>query len=540
MFAFLKKLFGKSPPALVPATASAAPLYEQPVATPRASAATPPAPRPPVPVPQSKPEPAKPAAPAPLVFSKETVDLPLKALWSKLDKEITGRALNSPDGAALLRLPLNLVQVHLAKGSMKIPLAQFRQFSPVGVFPDNSASDALEVVIPIHEILERLKPGQLPRRAAQKKIDVPEDIESVFGPNAGKNGKLRIVHEKLKPVVKPAAPAADEALAPAPETAIVASPEPILEPMPVAEAPAPMPPPEPVLDPEPIRAPKLDPGLATLRPITAPKERALALQFMDLAAHWAEKGRTDLEKLYRHSVEIPLGVIQSALKKGKVEFTWRELKPYVRLASGNALPDLKEETKIDFPLALVAPLFFEAQGHPAARKKIQIGDEIPDVFVKNVPAEPAVDDRLPAPEPALEKPESTETSGEYSEIFEQPDKKEWSLSEVSQRTSKLPGVAGAIIATSDGLLVGGSWPEGVGGEAVAAFVPQMYNRLSNYTNELKLGSPADFTLMVENVPLQIFKSADTYFTILGRAGENLPTRKLKAIATRLAANPANS
>jgi hypothetical protein len=42
--------------------------------------------------------------------------------------------------------------------------------------------------------------------------------------------------------------------------------------------------------------------------------------------------------------------------------------------------------------------------------------------------------------------------------------------------------------------------------------------------------------MIENVPLQIFKAGTSFFTVLGRAGENLPKAQLNAIATRLSTN----
>jgi hypothetical protein len=69
---------------------------------------------------------------------------------------------------------------------------------------------------------------------------------------------------------------------------------------------------------------------------------------------------------------------------------------------------------------------------------------------------------------------------------------------------------------------------------VAAFVPQMHSRLLHFTKELKLGEPANFTLMIENVPVQIFKTGNSYFTVLGRAGESLPKAQLNAVAMRLA------
>ena len=123
---------------------------------------------------------------------------------------------------------------------------------------------------------------------------------------------------------------------------------------------------------------------------------------------------------------------------------------------------------------------------------------------------------------------------EFGEIFGQPDKKNWTLSEVAQKALGLRGVAGAIIGTSDGLLVAGTWPGGPRNDAVAAFVPQMYNKILQYSKELKIGDPSNFMLMIENVPLQIFKTGPNYFIVIGRAGENLPKAQLNAVATRLA------
>ena len=97
MFAFLKKLFGKSQPALVPATAAPSSLYQEPVAvTPRASV-SPPRPRVPASRDRSETPPAKVAQPAPLSFSKETVDLPLKALAWQDEQGQVWLSYNSPE-----------------------------------------------------------------------------------------------------------------------------------------------------------------------------------------------------------------------------------------------------------------------------------------------------------------------------------------------------------------------------------------------------------------------------------------------------------
>lgn len=108
------------------------------------------------------------------------------------------------------------------------------------------------------------------------------------------------------------------------------------------------------------------------------------------------------------------------------------------------------------------------------------------------------------------------------------------MQEIVERTATLRGVAGALITTVDGLPVAFHLPTNLSGNAVAAFIPQMYTRITQYTRDLKLGDAKHLTIFVENVPLQIFKSGSVYFTALGKANENLPKPQLTAIAGALA------
>ena len=62
----------------------------------------------------------------------------------------------------------------------------------------------------------------------------------------------------------------------------------------------------------------------------------------------------------------------------------------------------------------------------------------------------------------------------------------------------------------------------------------MFRRIQEYSIELQLGDSNNFILMVENVPLQIFKAGSNYLAVLGKTGENLPKAQLTAIAKRLA------
>ena len=560
---------------------------------------------------------------APYDSSADTiVELPLKKLWHKLNPAVVQGATRAPNGDAFLMLPLSFLQEQLARGLVRMPFHQFRGFAPEGLFITNVGKENLEVDIPIGEILPLLRPEHLARRPDQIKIEVPDEIGAIFGPNGGPAGGLRIADGK--PKARPATPAAAAPAAPAPvsftpppvEEKIAAPALPPVTMAPKAPVQAPVPPrapfvpvapvpqaaipaapiapaptfvaPEPApLRDEPIAAPKLDPSLATLRPKVpapvAPPPVAVApaapapvvptastssdtaqngsdvftLALMDVAAFWSEKARNDLNNLYKHSVEIPIRTVESGLKVGKLVFQWREVRPWLRLAPGNTMPALQDELQIEFPLSIIAPRFLEQRMQGKPKSRFEVGDDIPDVFEQKTPR-PATNTPPAAPvlgamavpmdlsaTQALSSATGdtaflTKTAGktllEYGEIFGQPEKKNWTLAEITQKTMTLRGVTGAVIGSTDGLLVAGSWPNGVKGDAVAAFLPQIFTRLLQFTKEIKLGEPAHITMMIENVPLQVFRAGTSFFTVIGRAGENLPKAQLNAIATRLGTN----
>jgi len=102
-----------------------------------------------------------------------------------------------------------------------------------------------------------------------------------------------------------------------------------------------------------------------------------------------------------------------------------------------------------------------------------------------------------------------------------------------QKTSALRGVAGALIAMQDGLLVAGHLPPGLNAETIAAFLPQMHSRMTQYSKELKFGEANNLTLIMDDVPLKIFKTGGVFFTVLGRPGESLPESHLTIVAAQL-------
>jgi len=122
---------------------------------------------------------------------------------------------------------------------------------------------------------------------------------------------------------------------------------------------------------------------------------------------------------------------------------------------------------------------------------------------------------------------------DLAELFKQPEKRNWTPNEIVQNTAKLPGVAGALIALQDGLLVASCMPPQWKTETVAAFLPQIFGRMHQYTKELKMGELYSVTMTVEAGALQIFASGIIYFATLSTPEMQLPIHELNVIAHEL-------
>jgi predicted regulator of Ras-like GTPase activity (Roadblock/LC7/MglB family) len=154
----------------------------------------------------------------------------------------------------------------------------------------------------------------------------------------------------------------------------------------------------------------------------------------------------------------------------------------------------------------------EAEAHPAA-------PVIPEPQALAIAAAPADSHR------------ASETVGE---VFGQPHKKDWTPSEMVAAVVKLPGVAGAIVALQEGLQVASSLPEGVKSEVVAAFLPQIFARLNQYSGEMKLGDVDDLLFTTHGAHCQIYRLGFVYLAVLGKPGESLPWHELRLISEELA------
>jgi mutual gliding-motility protein MglA len=84
----------------------------------------------------------------------------------------------------------------------------------------------------------------------------------------------------------------------------------------------------------------------------------------------------------------------------------------------------------------------------------------------------------------------------------------------------------------DGLLVAAHLPPGLNGDGIAAFLPQMHTRMSQYAKELKLGGTENITIIIDHVPLSIFKVGNVYFAAVGAPG-NLCRNRISTLSPRI-------
>jgi predicted regulator of Ras-like GTPase activity (Roadblock/LC7/MglB family) len=120
------------------------------------------------------------------------------------------------------------------------------------------------------------------------------------------------------------------------------------------------------------------------------------------------------------------------------------------------------------------------------------------------------------------------------EIFGQPEKLDWKPTEIVENIVLLPQVAGAVVGLAEGLVVAHHLPEGMKGEVVAAFLPQIFARLNQYSSEMQLGELDDLLFSTHGAHMQIYRLGFVFFAVLSKPGATLPFAELHLISRELA------
>jgi len=203
-------------------------------------------------------------------------------------------------------------------------------------------------------------------------------------------------------------------------------------------------------------------------------------------------------------------------------------------------------------------LFFAAlKDAPTARKATTVSSEIPNLFfgfpqAAPTPPVPLTPAALPQPAPKpVEKKNAEANSNFYvwgdnaeipkleSEYGAPPvpntdfTSRRMMPKDVVAKAMTLRGVAGAVVTLPDGLRVASEVPAEFNADTLAAFIPQMFERMNQSARELRMGSLNNVSFTVGNVPWRIIRVNAVYLAAFGRAGVSLPTAEIAALAEEL-------
>lgn len=516
----------------------------------------------------------EPVQPIPQV---EVAHLSLGAILQKLPDDLQKLVSRLPDDSATVALPLAIIQKQLPTGSVKMSLASLYRQSPPGTFTQTRTEDRRMVEIPLSEVFRHVNPQYLPRRD-QRRAEIPQDAVGLFGDSSNPYA------------VAPGVPDAPPRNHSRSEPQRVVQPPVELKDNGNRAASAPLSPPRVSNVPRAVAQPKVAPRAITPPPgFTAPSATVpaddeadtppLIVPIDQLAAAWPEPIRSEALGMDGVTVALPTGAVTAGLARGKVAFTWGQIRSWLNPPPASPT-ECKEATELLLPLKVVAPAFLSQSKPKAPKKSVEIDEAIPALFSgTEAPPEP-VNDEIPAtppetaseespapvpapaalaPPPDLTAPAPAPTpaepvapvvvrpaptasipapgsrvSGPVGEVLGDAAKTQWTPPDLVKAAVGMPGVAGAVVALQEGLLVAAELPEQMRGETVAAFLPQIFARLNNYAGEMQLGKVEDVLFTTNGAHFQIYRLGEIYFAVLGLPGETLPWDSLRRIVEELA------
>ncbi len=459
----------------------------------------------------------------------------------------------------------------LAHGSVKISFGELRAAAPNLFVNSGGESDSRPVTLPLNEILARLNPALLARRTSQKRVEVGDEIS---GPFDGRGQGITFTTAPLKPTPPPPPPRVNDpvhwpALPPhrlAPSLPQRPARATMLTPATGAAPPRTALPSPSVAGTAPPRngVPKFTsaapvPPMTMAAPAALPEQAqpTLLASLAALAEEWPEALRLEISRsgLAGAQVALPLHLVEPPLKRGRVIFSWRYVRSWIKPTP--APPSIHDGLELELPLKVLAPLFFAQQKAARKQRKVSLSSDIPNLFF-GFPQPQAPPPEAPAPKPEVPRPALKPVDAKLSDTnfyvwgddgeVPRSDDTEYKRpvapatdfanrrampKEVVARAVALPGVAGAVVALQDGLNVSSAVPASMNGDTLAAFLPQIFDRLGQSTRELRMGTLNNVNFTVGNVPWKIFRVNAVYFAAFGHPGEPLPATQLAALAAEL-------
>jgi predicted regulator of Ras-like GTPase activity (Roadblock/LC7/MglB family) len=494
---FLKKLFRRpiSPAQELAEAANKARIASGPSASGRMKAPTQ------VAMPSSTTE-TKIPAPAPSSHATiEVVRLLLKQIINRFPADLQNAIRKMPSDHIWIEVPKAKIEGQLARGAVKIPFVELRRMSPEGFFSANTTFDQHLVSLPLGEILRQLKPA---RRADQKQAASPAHIAPIF--NRAQQHNSQKSEAWYSTPTKPT-PHVDDYEKASPVARVVAHSNTVVV---------------PVLPPLSQVVPS---AFATS---TVPDHVDVPVSL--IANSLPDQARRDLgaENISHAVLSLPMGMLEPMVKKGKVLFEWKHLHSWLKTT---APVSMTCDAIIDLPLQVIVPIFLAAQKKSSAQRRVAVDMTIPDVFAKTT----SVSASLPS-EPAQSSARHTNSVSSAAGSLPVPNKgsmrPHWLPDEIVSHACEMESIAGAFIATHDGLLVAGQTP-GLNERTVSAFAPTLFAQVKAYSQVTGLGEAQSVVVHLGDRAVQIFRCDKLYFGALSRPGQSLPAAKLAKIADQL-------
>jgi predicted regulator of Ras-like GTPase activity (Roadblock/LC7/MglB family) len=519
------------------------------------------------------------------------VQLPLRSIIANLPLELRGKVKKVAIGDVTIPIQQSKILGQLASGAVRISFGEVRAAAPA-VFLGGGDADKLSVTLPLSEILPRLNPALLARRPTQRHIEVAREISSPFEDPAqavvfaAPSQRTSIPQAEPVPAPQTTIPFKPISRAPAPAPVepepvftaaeAVAAPQPIpFKPISRAPAAAPVVPPPAPVEPEPVftrapsapsqsvatpnkaanpivvrmtkppknqAAPNLPVAPAATPPAASPSGPSILVTLASLAESWPESLREEIVQsgLAEARVSLPTELMEVSLKRGRVVFQWKVIRTWIRPAA-KSYTSVHDGMEVELPLKAIAPLFLQKRSpNERIQQRLDIDESIPNLFFgfpkpDAAPAAPATDTNYyvwndnndnAQVEDAVFRRKAQSNGTEFVTKYATPN-------EIVSRASALDGVAGAVIALPDGLMVASQIPPEQNSETLAAFLPQIFAKVSQCTKELRMGDLNNLSFTVGNVPWKIFRVNAIFFAVFGREGESMPTTQLAGLAAEL-------
>lgn len=515
--------------------------------------------------------------------SMSELEMPLQLILDKLPPDLRSKwTLGGVDlTQANVSISVEKVLPQLATGVVKITFGELRRAAP-DLFRAGEEYDSLPITLPLNDVLGRLNPALLARNPGQKTLTAPADVVAPFG--VGAQG-VTFASTLLKPT-PPTTHFFRKTVQAQSEPIKMAAPTPPLAPPPPSFTQRAITPATPVSTPIPSRAirpaqpvhtpPPAQPSNPFVKapappaakpPASMPEIQTILAPLAALSENWPATLRLEITQsnLASAQIALPVHLVEPALKRGRVTFPWHNLRSWIRPTPPGI--SIHDGLELELPLSVLAPLFLPRQKRevkPQARAAVP-PTSIPNLFF-GFP-QPQAEEMIPplsAPEsvplvkpidgmakPVREQEKESESNfyvwGDGAETpslddtdYRRPQTPATDFSsrrampnQIIEQAMKLPGVVGAIVALPDGLKVAHRLPTDLNPDTVAAFLPQLFSRVSQCAKELRMGELNNLNFTIGNIPWKIFRVNSVYFAAFGRAGEPLPTAQLAMLAGQL-------